>query len=102
MDLQTTMSAVQQEAEREKKSVALSSVAAGALLTSLKLVIGLMTGSLGILAEAAHSALDLGAALITFLAVRVSGKPADAEHPYGHGRVENLSALIETLLLLIS
>jgi len=102
MDLQMTMSAAQQEAEREKAGVAFSSVAAGALLTSLKLVIGLMTGSLGILAEAAHSALDLSAALITFLAVRVSGKPADVEHPYGHGRVENFSALIETLLLLIT
>ncbi len=102
MEMETILSASSREAEREKQNVALSSVAAGALLTTLKLVIGLMTGSLGILAEAAHSGLDLGAALITFFAVRVSSKPADANHPYGHGRVENLSALAETLLLLIT
>ena len=59
-----------------------------------------MTGSLGILAEAAHSALDLVAALMTLFAVRVSGKPADEQHLYGHGKIENLSALFETLLLL--
>ena len=63
----------------------------------MKLAVGLVTGSLGILAEAAHSGLDLVAALITFLAVRVSDKPADREHPYGHGKIENFSALIETV-----
>lgn len=102
MELDRILNAAPRTAERDKERVALSSVAAGAFLTSLKLVVGLMTGSLGILAEAAHSGLDLGAALITFLAVRVSGKPADADHLYGHGRVENFSALIETLLLLIT
>ena len=61
-----------------------------------------MTGSLGILAEAAHSALDLAAAVITFFAVRVSDRPADESHLYGHGKVENLSALAETLLLLLT
>jgi len=86
--------------EREKKNVALSSVAAAVFLTTMKLVVGLLTGSLGILAEAAHSGLDLIAAVVTFLAVRVSGRPPDSEHHYGHGKVENLSALIETLLLL--
>lgn len=86
--------------EREKQRAALSSVAAAIFLTGMKLVVGLLTGSLGILAEAAHSGLDLVAALVTFLAVRVSGRPADREHPYGHGKVENLSALFETLLLL--
>lgn len=90
------------EAGREKRLVAISSVAAGVLLTSLKLGVGLLTGSLGILAEALHSALDLGAALITLFAVRLSDKPMDEEHLYGHGRVENLSALAETLLLLIT
>jgi cation diffusion facilitator family transporter len=64
--------------------------------------VGLTTGSLGILAEAAHSGLDLMAALMTFLAVRISGKPADRNHLYGHGKAENLSALFETLLLLIT
>jgi cation diffusion facilitator family transporter len=86
--------------EHEKKSVALSSVVAAVFLTGIKLVVGLLTGSLGILAEAAHSGLDLIAAVVTFLAVRVSGRPPDSEHHYGHGKIENLSALIETLLLL--
>jgi cation diffusion facilitator family transporter len=87
-------------AEKEKTSAALSSVIAAIGLTTLKLLVGILTGSLGILAEAAHSGLDLVAALITFLAVRISGRPADNEHPYGHGKIENLSALFETLLLL--
>ena len=87
-------------AEREKQHVAFTSVAAAVLLTSLKLVVGILTGSLGILAEAAHSTLDLVAALVTFLAVRLSGRPPDDVHNYGHGKIENLSALVETLLLL--
>jgi len=90
------------EGGREKRLVAFSSVAAGFFLTGLKLGVGLLTGSLGILAEALHSALDLGAALITLFAVRLSDKPMDEEHLYGHGRVENLSALAETMLLLIT
>jgi cation diffusion facilitator family transporter len=90
------------EGEREKSSVALTSVVAAIALTTFKVIVGIMTGSLGILAEAAHSALDLVAALVTYFAIRVSGKPADAEHSYGHGKVENLSALFETLLLLIT
>jgi cation diffusion facilitator family transporter len=89
-------------AENEKNSAALSSVAAAIFLTTMKLVVGLMSGSLGILAEAAHSGLDLLAALVTFLAVWISGKPADRKHLYGHGKVENLSALFETLLLLVT
>jgi len=86
-------------AEKEKRAAAGNSVIAAVFLTVLKLIVGLATGSLGILAEAAHSLLDLVAAVITYLAVRVSGKPADYEHPYGHGKVENFSALIETGLL---
>ncbi len=89
-------------AEREKQRVALISVFAAVFLTGIKLLIGVMTGSLGILAEAAHSGLDLIAAVITLLAVRISGRPADREHTYGHGKVENLSALAETLLLLLT
>ena len=69
-------------------------------LTALKIVVGIATGSLGILAEAAHSALDLVAALVTFLAVRFSARPPDHTHLYGHGKIENLSALFETVLLL--
>ncbi len=88
------------QAAHEKRNVALSSVAGAVVLTGMKLVVGLATGSLGILSEAAHSALDLVAAVVTFFAVRVSARPADREHTYGHGKVENLSALFETLLLL--
>ena len=87
---------------REKESVAFSSVLAAALLTLLKTVVGLATGSLGILSEAAHSALDFVAALITYISVRVSSKPADPEHPFGHGKVEHLSAFVEAGLLLIT
>jgi cation diffusion facilitator family transporter len=89
-------------AVKEKKVAALSSVIAAIVLTSFKIIVGAATGSLGILAEAAHSGLDLVAALVTYLAVRISDKPADTEHTYGHGKVENLSALFETLLLLIT
>ncbi|HEY8601248.1 MAG TPA: cation diffusion facilitator family transporter [Thermomicrobiales bacterium] len=90
------------QAQRAKGRAALSSVAAAILLTSLKLAVGILTGSLGILAEALHSALDLVAAAITYVAVRLSGQPADREHRYGHGRVENLSAFVESGLLLIT
>src|SRR5438128_2323416 len=90
------------DAHREKTVVALSSVLAAIGLTSMKLIVGLLTGSLGILAEAAHSGLDLVAALLTFFAVRVADRPADATHHYGHGKVENLSAFIEAGLLLLT
>jgi cation diffusion facilitator family transporter len=86
--------------EREKRKVALSSVIAAIFLTGMKIVVGLLTHSLGILAEAAHSGLDLIAAGVTYFAVRASGRPPDTEHNYGHGKVENLSAMVETLLLL--
>jgi cation diffusion facilitator family transporter len=86
--------------DREKQSAALTSLLAAVGLTAFKIAVGLITGSLGILAEAAHSGLDLVASLLTFLAVRVSARPADRTHLYGHGKVENLSALFETLLLL--
>jgi cation diffusion facilitator family transporter len=90
------------DADREKRLVALSSVVAAIFLTSMKLVVGLLTGSLGILSEAAHSALDLVAAAVTLLAVRLSGRPASNSYTYGHGKIENLSALFETLLLLVT
>jgi len=89
-------------AGKEKRGVALNSVLAAAGLTSMKLVVGILTGSLGILAEAAHSGLDLVAAVVTLFAVSISGRPADPDHQYGHGKVENLSALVETLLLLLT
>ena len=90
------------EAAREKNSAARSSVFAAIFLTGMKIVVGLATGSLGILAEAAHSGLDLVAAAMTLIAVRVSSKPADKTHTYGHGKIENLSAMLETALLLIT
>lgn len=88
------------QGKQEKWSVALNSVLAASGLTLLKIIVGLTTGSLGILAEAAHSGLDLVAGLMTLFAVRFSDRPADHTHHYGHGKVENLSALFETLLLL--
>lgn len=91
--------AAAREADREKRAVALTSVGAAVVLTGTKLVVGLSTQSLGILSEALHSGLDLLAALLTFFAVRVSGRPADPEHHYGHGKIENLSALSQTVLL---
>ncbi|MCB2204194.1 cation-efflux pump [bacterium] len=86
----------------EKRRVALTSVFAAILLTLMKLVVGVWTGSLGILSEALHSGLDLLAAMITFFAVRIADRPADKEHQFGHGKIENLSALFETLLLLVT
>ena len=86
----------------EKRAVAGNSVLAAVAITALKVVVGLATGSLGILSEAAHSGLDLVAAVVTFFSIRVSDKPADAEHQYGHGKVENFSAFIETGLLLLT
>jgi len=86
----------------EKRSAAGNSVWAAVVITGLKLVVGVSTGSLGILSEAAHSGLDLIASLLTFFSVGVSDKPADAEHQYGHGKVENFSAFVETGLLLLT
>jgi cation diffusion facilitator family transporter len=88
--------------EKEKKRVAGISVFAAIFLTGFKLVIGLLTGSLGILSEALHSALDLIAAVITYFTVRISDKPADKHHHFGHGKTENFSALLETILLIIT
>src|SRR5437899_9510390 len=84
-----------------KERVALGSVAVSAGLTAAKAAVGLASGSLAILSEAAHSLLDLAATVMTYFAVRISGKPADAEHHYGHGKVESVSALIETALLFL-
>jgi cation diffusion facilitator family transporter len=84
-----------------KHTVALISIAASAGLTIAKAVVGLATGSLAILSEAAHSLIDLAATVMTYFALRVADKPADAEHHYGHGKVESLSALAETALLFV-
>ena len=86
----------------EKRSVALMSVLAACCMTVLKLITGLLTGSLGMLSDAAHSGLDLVGAALTLFSVQVSDKPADEEHTYGHGKVENLSAFVETFLMVAS
>ena len=90
------------EMRAEKRAVARNSVWAAIAITLLKVIVGVTTGSLGILSEALHSGLDLVAAVITLMSVRVSDKPADADHQYGHGKVENFSAFIETGLLLLT
>ena len=90
------------DAAHEKRSAALLSVGSALLLVSLKTFLVVRTGSLGVLSEALHSGLDLIAALITFLSVRVADEPADERHPYGHGKFENFSAFIETGLLLLT
>ena len=88
-----------EEHSQAKNRAALVSLLAACLLTAIKLVVGIYTNSLGILSEALHSGLDLLAAAMTLYAVRLSSRPADARHPYGHGKVENLSALGETVLI---
>jgi cation diffusion facilitator family transporter len=87
--------------QSEKERVALTSIAASGGLTLAKGVVGITTGSLAILSEAAHSLIDFGATVMTYFAVRISGKPADEEHHYGHGKVESVSALAETALLFL-
>ena len=87
--------------QHEKEQVALTSILASAVLTLAKAVVGILTGSLALLSEAGHSLIDLGATVMTYIAVRKSGKPADAEHHYGHGKIESISALAETILLFL-
>jgi cation diffusion facilitator family transporter len=84
-----------------KQRVALSSIAASAGLTVAKAIVGVLSGSLALLSEAAHSLIDVGATVMTYYAVRVSDRPADEEHHYGHGKVESVSALAETALLFV-
>jgi len=91
-----------EESSREKFRVAISSLIAAVALTLGKLAVGLWTNSLGILAEAVHSGLDLLAAGITLWAVQMASRPADDKQTYGYGKFENLSALFETLLLLVT
>ena len=92
----------QAHASAEKRWVSLVSVAAALAMTVLKAAVGLMTGSLGVLSDAAHSGLDLVGAAMTFVSVRVSDRPADWDHPYGHAKVENISAFVETGLMAVS
>lgn len=94
-----TASAEQHARAYAKRTAALTSFLAASGITLLKLITGLFTGSLGMLSEAAHSGIDLVASLLTFTSVRLSDRPADAEHTFGHGKVENLSAAVETALM---
>src|SRR5271168_3221097 len=91
-----------EQASREKRLAALASIGSAVVLVTLKVFLAALTGSLGILSEALHSILDLVAAVITYLSVRVADKPADAQHLYGHGKVESFSAFVETGLLLLT
>jgi len=86
-------------AQHLKQRAALASIGVSAALTFAKLAAGLFSGSLALLSEAGHNLVDTGITVITFFAVRTAGKPADEEHPYGHGKVETVAALIETGLL---
>jgi cation diffusion facilitator family transporter len=92
----------QRSASAEKRWVSLVSVVAACAMTVLKAAVGVMTGSLGVLSDAAHSGLDLVGAAMTFISVRVSDRPADWNHPYGHAKVENVSAFVETGLMAAS
>lgn len=87
--------------QSEKEKVALGSIVASGGLTLAKGIVGVLTGSLAVLSEAAHSLIDFGATVMTYFAVRISGKPADAEHHYGHGKVESVAALAETAMLFV-
>jgi cation diffusion facilitator family transporter len=91
-----------EHATHEKRVAALASVGSAVILVSLKVFLTVITGSLGVLSEALHSSLDLVAAVITYLSVRVADKPPDADHLYGHGKVESFSAFVETALLLLT
>src|SRR5882672_9520573 len=100
--MRAMMASPKQNETREKRMAALLSVGSAALLVSLKTFLVLRTSSLGVLSEALHSGLDLVAAIITFLSIRVSDRPADERHPYGHGKFENFSAFVETGLLILT
>src|SRR5512137_1591009 len=90
------------EKNKRKSNVALLSVISNTSLVVLKLVVGTMIGSVSVISEAIHSGVDLLAAIIALFAVRKSGKPADDDHPFGHGKVENISGTIEALLIFLA
>ncbi|WP_459911135.1 cation diffusion facilitator family transporter [Desulfotomaculum defluvii] len=88
--------------QEKKMKVARLSIISNTFLTSGKLLVGLSMGSIGVISEAIHSGLDLIASFIAFMAVRHSGRPADEDHPYGHGKYENLASIIEAILILVA
>src|SRR5664280_3511687 len=85
-----------------KVSIARLSIVSNTLLILMKLAVGIISGSVSILSEAIHSSMDLIAAIIAFFSVRVSDNPPDSRHPYGHGKIENISGVIEALLIFIA
>lgn len=85
-----------------KVSIARLSIVSNTLLILLKMAVGFISGSVSIISEAIHSSMDLVAAIIAFLSVRVSDNPPDSRHPYGHGKIENISGVIEALLIFIA
>lgn len=87
---------------QRKTAVATLSVVSNTVLVALKLAVGLSTGAVSIISEALHSAMDLLAAIIALLAVRISGRQADEDHPYGHGKYENISGAVEALLIFVA
>src|ERR1041385_4713855 len=86
----------------DKVEAARLSIFSNSTLTVLKLIVGILSGSVSVLSEAVHSASDLMASIIAFFSVRVSDQPADKEHPYGHGKVESLSGLAEAFLIVFA
>lgn len=86
----------------EKTRVASLSILSNGILIAMKLIVGIITGSVSIISEAIHSTIDLAASLISFFSIRISSKPADAEHPYGHGKFEDVSGVIEAILIFIA
>lgn len=88
--------------ENRKLRVAALSIASNTTLIILKIIAGILSGSISIISEAIHSGMDLVAAIIAFLSVRMSSKPADQKHPYGHGKIENVSGVIEGLLIFVA
>lgn len=90
------------DTEQRKRRVAALSVVSNATLVLLKLFVGVLTGAVSVISEAIHSGVDLLAAVIAFVAVRTSSKPPDQDHPFGHGKVENISGTIEALLIFVA
>ncbi|MBK5244515.1 MAG: cation transporter [Eubacteriaceae bacterium] len=85
-----------------KSRIALLSICSNTMLIILKIVAGILSGSVSIISEAIHSSMDLMASIVAFFSVRTSAKPADRDHPYGHGKIENISGIVEGLLIFIA
>ena len=87
---------------KNKTGAAALSIASNALLITLKIIVGILSGSVSIISDAIHSTLDLVAAVIAFISVHISDNPPDKNHPYGHGKIENVSGVVEALLILVA